>query len=286
MIAKYEQRALSAKNHTSIHRYLNLQNLPHWHMEHELIYVSKGKINLVVNNTPYLLKENESVFVKSEDIHFIKAESGSVTEVMKIQADSVRHIVGGYTLAEPRLSGQYPIKETFADILEEQKSGQLFSEIISSGLMVALVAKIFRGERKVEHTMQKSASDHQYKELLEILQKEFRHITFDEAAKFMHFSKPYFSTYFYNRTGMTFTHYLNMLRVAEASKMVVENELRMTEISDRCGFGTIRSFNRLFKEFTGYNPKELPHDYVFLYNMETPNDTGFDPTLNCTILLD
>ena len=65
MSVKYEPHELSAQKMTSVHRYESLQNLPHWHMEHELIYVSKGKIDLIVNNTPYTLVENESAFVKN-----------------------------------------------------------------------------------------------------------------------------------------------------------------------------------------------------------------------------
>lgn len=28
------------------------------------------------------------------------------------------------------------------------------------------------------------------------------------------------------------------------------------------GFGTIRSFNRVFKQLTGFTPRELPDNYV------------------------
>ena len=58
----------------------------------------------------------------------------------------------------------------------------------------------------------------------------------------------------------------------------------MTEISIACGFGTIRNFNRVFKEFTGYSPKKLPENYVF-YNFKDNDKKDFDPTLNCTVVL-
>ncbi len=286
MIVKYEHRALSAQNPTSVHRYKDLQNLPHWHMEHELIFVSSGKIDLIVNNTPYILTENEAAFVKSEEIHLIKASPDSITEVMKIHTESLRHIIGSQSLADPILHGAYPIREVLDEIRTELKNGQLFSEAIATSLMTVLVARIFRNEKTTESDRERTNSDHRYKALMEHLQKNYRHISFDEAAKFMHFSKPYFSTYFYNRTGMSFTHYLNMLRVSAAARLVAERELRMAEISDLCGFGTIRSFNRVFKELTGYNPSDLPHDYVFHYASEPSDDTDFDPTLNCTTLLD
>lgn len=59
----------------------------------------------------------------------------------------------------------------------------------------------------------------------------------------------------------------------------------MTEISIVCEFGIIRSFNRIFKAFTGYSPNKLPDDYVFKYNMSDELGNDFDPTLSCTEIL-
>ncbi len=42
MIAKYEQSVLSGKLQAAVQRYGGLQNLPHWHMESELICAESG----------------------------------------------------------------------------------------------------------------------------------------------------------------------------------------------------------------------------------------------------
>lgn len=35
----------------------------------------------------------------------------------------------------------------------------------------------------------------------------------------------------------------------------------ITDVSVRCGFNTIRNFNRAFRDITGYSPRTLPEDY-------------------------
>ncbi len=79
---------------------------------------------------------------------------------------------------------------------------------------------------------------------------------------------------------MPFSRYLNTVRVSAASEMIAEGKISMTNIAIKCGFGTIRSFNRVFKELTGYSPSSLPSGYVFIRTGREEN--GFDPTLSCT----
>ena len=99
----------------------------------------------------------------------------------------------------------------------------------------------------------------------------------------MHFSGPYFSKLFHSIFGMTFTRYLNTVKVAAAIEKLREGNLSITEISSMCGFNTIRTFNRVFRSFTGYAPKDLPSNYVFLYSLK--DGCGLNPTLNCTKIL-
>ena len=83
---------------------------------------------------------------------------------------------------------------------------------------------------------------------------------------------------------MTFIQYLNTVRIAAALEKIKQGRMSMTEISDSCGFNSIRNFNRVFKKYTGYSPKSIPADYVFLYSLQ--EGYGLDPTLNCTIVID
>ncbi|MEK4235830.1 cupin domain-containing protein [Paenibacillus sp. FSL H7-0714] len=50
---------------------------PHWHKEMEIIWIVKGRVNLGVNDQPMQLKENEFVFIKGGDIHYVMASPKS-----------------------------------------------------------------------------------------------------------------------------------------------------------------------------------------------------------------
>jgi len=56
--------------------------------------------------------------------------------------------------------------------------------------------------------------------------------------------------------GMTFTAYLNKLRLTEAGRLLAEhNGATISEIAYSVGYGNVPYFNRLFKEEYGCAPK-------------------------------
>ena len=72
--------------------------------------------------------------------------------------------------------------------------------------------------------------------------------------------------------------------VYRAIDLIRAGSLSMTEISARCGFDTIRNFNRVFRQITGFAPRELPDSYVLNLRSNSGN-TGFDPTLAASELM-
>ena len=65
MIARYEKSVLSGKSQVTVQRYGGLQNLPHWHMECELIFSEKGSAEVMTENTVYSLTEGGCVYIRS-----------------------------------------------------------------------------------------------------------------------------------------------------------------------------------------------------------------------------
>ena len=56
------------------------------------------------------------------------------------------------------------------------------------------------------------------------------------------------------KLNQNFNEYINNLRIAEACNLLRETNIKIADISEDVGFGTIRSFNRAFKQITGISP--------------------------------
>ncbi|MGB8168055.1 MAG: helix-turn-helix domain-containing protein [Chthoniobacteraceae bacterium] len=79
-------------------------------------------------------------------------------------------------------------------------------------------------------------------------------IALGDVAKAVHASTFHFCKMFKKATGMTFTHYLSLVRVAKAKKMLANPQLRISEIAYEVGFNSLTHFNRMFRKMTGESP--------------------------------
>ncbi|HBN84918.1 MAG TPA: hypothetical protein DDZ89_13870 [Clostridiales bacterium] len=86
----------------------------------------------------------------------------------------------------------------------------------------------------------------------------------DDICKIAAMSKTYFSHYFKQSTGKTFTEYINHLRVRKAMVLLTETQDSILEICNSCGYHDNTYFSRVFKKETGLSPgqyrRKLMHD--------------------------
>ena len=79
-----------------------------------------------------------------------------------------------------------------------------------------------------------------------------------EASAAVELSSVYFSTLFKKETGMTFTDYLNSVRVERAKKLLQDQKtpMKMYEISEQVGYSNPKYFYQMFRRLTGQSPKQ------------------------------
>ena len=71
-------------------------------------------------------------------------------------------------------------------------------------------------------------------------------LTLSSLADTFHMSEKYFSRYFRNATGQTFTAYLNTIRMNHACQLLLETDDTVLEIALECGYENVSYFIRLF----------------------------------------
>ena len=63
-----------------------------------------------------------------------------------------------------------------------------------------------------------------YQRLLNEIDKNYQEINFSLAAKYMGYSEAYFSRVFFALSGITFTEYLNTVRIEKAVELIKTGE--------------------------------------------------------------
>lgn len=81
-----------------------------------------------------------------------------------------------------------------------------------------------------------------------------RRLTLCEVAEVVHLSKNYFSSLFRAQMGMTFTQYVNLLRVEKSKEYLRGTGLPIVEVMTRVGFEDQSYFSKVFKQATQLSP--------------------------------
>jgi AraC-like DNA-binding protein len=94
-------------------------------------------------------------------------------------------------------------------------------------------------------------------EVYKYVMKNFTNtITLSDVSAIAHMTTTSFCKYFKCKTGKPFSSFVNELRIAEATKLLLDPNLTVTRICYSCGFNNLTNFNKTFLNFTMMTPSQ------------------------------
>ena len=282
MLGKYEKRYFNNAEKVWLGTYRNLTNILHWHPECELIRIAKGSAHIKIGNAMFHAGQGDWLFCCREELHYIIGESDSMIDVMIFHKELLANITEKYRPASPLLTNGVFLNECFENIrrLTAQKP-RFYSQTLEN-CATNMLLDIFNNNALCPRNNKEQPA----REIIDRINSDFATITFNEIAAFSGYSPSHFSKVFKKTTGMTFSDYLNYVKVEHAVSLIQSTPaLTVTDICFRCGFSTIRNFNRVFKQIVGYSPKNLPSGFTTDLDIRVYGSEKFDPTSQTSILL-
>lgn len=246
--------------------------LAHWHTEVELVYVAEGAFTVGINQNVYTLRQGDVAVCGSGDIHYYNGGGSPNTKAHFIIFDP--NLIGhpswpaDMTFSSPLLEAwrfedcrhqlRQAVMRAHAEFVE-RKPGW---ELLAAGEIHKLCGMLIRnaGTEPVD-----AGSRTNRVRRNPLMQDVIRHIerhahedlSLERLAAHFNLSPFYFSRIFNQTVGMNFRHYLNRLRVRQAEGMIASSDLSLLTIALNCGFGSLRTFNRIFKQIKGMPPSAL-----------------------------
>lgn len=100
--------------------------------------------------------------------------------------------------------------------------------------------------------------------VMEYMRQNFdKPIDLSDVAKLASMTEVSFSRFMKTQTGVGFIDSLLDIRLAHASRLLIDTNQAIAEIAYNCGFNNISNFNRLFKKKKGCTPKQFREDYTY-----------------------
>lgn len=252
------------------------QEVPwHWHEEAEAIAVVQGRVRLQAGGDAWLLEEGEGIFLNSNTLHSARLVDGGACRLHSLvfSADLLAGVPG--SVFEQRYLRPLLRSPTRALALRRDTGWQREAVGAIEGAYSAFAAEAFgwellvRGELgrlwllAASHAapagpaLEENSDTHRLKEMLRYLHENFdRRVLLKEVAAAASIGKRECLRCFRRTIGVAPMQYLLKFRVRQASRLLAETDLPITEVGSRCGFESPSYFTLTFRRLTGQTPRD------------------------------
>ena len=243
--------------------YLNIKNYPiHWHNSIEIIYVLKGSLHIKIDTDSFLLNEKEVEIINSDESHEIQGNNDNKVLIFNIDPyffskyykdiNNVFFYTNSST-TETQNGVEYDeLKILLSEILCEyvQKLEDYDEEIekLLITLLYHLINNFHYLTHEKEELKEKTEQLDRYHRIAKYIFNNYNNnITLQEIAKKEFLSPHYLSHEIKYATGYSFTDLINLTRVEESIKLLLDSDMSISEISEKIGFSHVRYYNKNFK---------------------------------------
>lgn len=260
-----------------VEKVYNLNFPPHWHNEIELFYVCSGHIKLGIEDRSYELHSGDLLIINSGAIHYYdKTDNDSVAIIIIFDPSRILSInkwpkdlwlISDISTREqlnnlsPSLAKRLP--DLISEIEHEYATSDSYANLIIMGKLTELSGLLLRHfyiKKGDSSSSRRKNSSEDIKQALLYIQENFTEpLTLEAVASYVGFSRYYFSRIFRQYVGMPFKEYLNFIRISHAQLLLDAREDTIADICYKCGFNSIRTFNRVYQNFHHKPPSKDRH---------------------------
>jgi AraC-like DNA-binding protein len=249
----------------------------HWHEQIEVLYILEGRLKVLINEKTWEGRQGDIFIVDTGLIHgFSDPDPESTVRIFQFgreifdeplapagEQEPQKPVFGGIPQISPsRDSPVYSLVEAvLADINEEfQKKEPGYRFAIKAGLykLAAFLLRDMPAEEAADTSRITNEKNHTryLEQIFSFMYRNFDNpdLKLDDAALEVGLSKYYLSRFLKEETGLGYHDHLSRVRLGRARQYLAESDMPVIDIAYLCGFRSLTTFNRLFKEHTGTHP--------------------------------
>jgi len=281
------KETVAYRDHFGILLYRNreAENYPiHWHTAAEIIMPLDNIYTVIANDTTLILEPGDILVLPPGVLHEIIAPATGERLVLLFDFsllyhlhgfDSTFHLLRPYCLIRASQDEQtdHTLQRLLVELSNEFFGQSLLREAAAYALLIQFFVHIGRNYMHHKRSIPPPSSGKYYKNIdtfLKVCNFMNEHCTEDihveQLAQLAGFSKFHFSRLFRQYIGMSWYEYLNQHRIMHAEKLLIDPNLTITEVAMRSGFGSLATFNRVFKSYK----KCTPTQYKQLHDSRPP----------------
>ena len=229
----------------------------HFHELYEFYYLKSGSVTYLAGDRIYHLSAGDTVVIPPNTLHKTVSARDAQRERILFYLDE-RYINTLFDIRKtlPTDIAVFKIHngrigEIFENMLAEF-SGEC-SEVYLKALICELSVLLSRAlDSDGRCSLDADRSPKIVTDALGYIEENYMHdVSLSGVAEHFFVSAEYLSRAFKKHTGFTFSEYLNHYRIKESNKLLIQTDMKISEIATACGFHSSNHFCKSYKKTVG-----------------------------------
>ncbi|MBC7887195.1 MAG: AraC family transcriptional regulator [Ferruginibacter sp.] len=262
----------------------------HFHPEFEIMLVLEGRGIRFVGDSMERFQAGDLVFFGKEIPHFYRSDDeyyektsgdNSKALVLYFREDflgetiwdmpDISHLKKLISASSRGIKFNGPVKEKIINQLRKLDDGKdSLAKVIDLLTLLQTMADA-RGytllsSRGFKHNLDEVECNRMNTVYQYIINNYSENPSLEDVAKIAFLSGTSFCRYFKSHTNKTYTQFLNEIKIGNACKFLIEDNMSVSQVCFETGFNNFTHFNSQFKRITGITPSQYKQKHSMFEN--------------------
>ena len=257
----------------------------------EIVFADKGELYITAGNSELLLRQGQMYIHRPMEFHNIRCDgktaSNSVIVTFSCGAPELFSIAGtvircgdeirdllAAIISEAKNSFSGPLGDPYTAQLIRRGGAPFGSEQLIQLYTELLLIRLIRGkgqEGHISNLPKMRGDDKKVNEICMFLEEHCEEdLSFSDVCTQFSMSASVVKKLFAERLGCGAMEYFTHRKIDRAKKLIREDSMNITEISERLSYSSVNYFSRIFKKSVGMTPTEYAASVKAMSEEHTP----------------
>ena len=242
----------------------------HDHSAVEILLTLEGMVTYTIEDKIYQVRKGEILIVPPDTLHSLTMGEGSSRYLFLFESDAIMTMRDIKSMAmyfhkpfhlRDGSDAHVRIRELLLRAREAYEKRELMWNTMCYSCILRVYATL--GQRYLSGIKPRTGDNMRNMDsevinaVMTYINNHYREeLSLEDVAKFAGFSRYYFSRTFKRQTGYSFKDYLCQKRLQVAMDLLIRTTRPMRDVALESGFGSVATFNRVFRESKGCTPTQ------------------------------
>lgn len=256
----YELRHEIGADYFTVERNHDFSFPLHMHRSFEIILLLEGEMTVTVEKREYPLSAGEMIFIKPNYVHSLQTGKTSRHILCIFSPELIGAIADPLILHRFRSPVIQNVPRMYRELFESA------SECMNLGAIKGILytmGGLFYGQLDLTAEDPGVRGKHLLRDIFRYVDESMdRPCSLRDLGETLGYSPAYLSRFFHAGVGMPYSDYVRNVKISHACYLLRKTRVGILDIAAQCGYSSISSFNRNFKQMTGCSPSEYKREAI------------------------